>query len=190
MLATLLNDSGVPKRGEPGMLSGEFYFGDECLANAVWVSLRPLEVLGPWDDAWLWLHKPDTSKTLGLHMYDRIRQSYGDSRYVEECPVHQFRGYEHADLCTVLTVALINEWSLHLLTAQDYARVFISQSSGAEVWVRDKGQLDRLESQLRSHGIQMSRNEFQFEASRLTGDGAAASSPKPHSGLTQESGSE
>ena len=160
-LATLLGADGMPRRGEPDMLGGLFYFGDECLANAYWVALRLIEVLGPWEDAWLWLNKPDTSKRYGLHMYQRLRQSYEDFRLIEEAPVHWFRGYEHADLCTFLTVALLSEWSLYLLTFEGYGQVFVSQSSGAEVWVRGQRQLDALAASLKSHRIEMRTTPFQ-----------------------------
>ena len=95
------------------------------------------------------------------NLYQRLRQSYEDFRLIEEAPVHWFRGYEHADLCTFLTVALLSEWSLYLLTFEGYGQVFVSQSSGAEVWVRGQRQLDALAASLKSHRIEMRTTPFQ-----------------------------
>jgi hypothetical protein len=124
-LATMLDGEQLPRRGDPGMTCGLFYFGDESLVNAFWIALRLIESVGPWNEAWLWLHQPDTAKRNGLHLYDRLRLSYGERRLVGEAPVHQFQGYEQADVCSVLTAALLNEWSLYVITSHDYGRLYV-----------------------------------------------------------------
>src|SRR5690242_4044391 len=97
VLASQLDERGLPRRGEGGMRSGLFYFGDQYLTNTFWVALRLIETVGPWEDAYLWLHNPDTSKRDGLHLAYRLRQSYGELRALQEAPVHQFHGYERPD---------------------------------------------------------------------------------------------
>ena len=159
-LSTLLDANLLPRRGEPGMKCGLFYFGDEVLANAFWIALRLIEGVGPWEEAWLWLHKPDTYKRYGLHLYNRLRLSYGEHRLIDDAPVHHFHGYEHADLCSFLAVALLNEWSFYLVTSQDYGRLYVSQSSGAELWVHEPEALERLGAELQAHNITMSVRSF------------------------------
>lgn len=153
VLSSYLADDGKPRRRDVDMKGGRFYFGAESVANVYWVVFRLVESVGPWEDAWLWLESPDTWKRQGLHLFNRLRQSYGELRTIKEAPVHQFHGYEEADLCSFMTVALLNEWSLYLVTSHDYGRLFVSQSSGAEVWIRDEAELRKLTESLSSHGI-------------------------------------
>jgi len=157
---SLLGENNLPRLGEPEMNCGLFYFGDECLTNTFWVALRMIESVGPFEAAWLWVHEPDTWKRNGLHLYDRLRLSYGDHRLIGEAPVHQFSGYEQADLCSFLSVAIINEWSFYIVTSHDYGRLFVSQSSGAEVWVRKPETLDSLVNDLKSHDIAITVQPF------------------------------
>src|SRR5690349_13329783 len=95
-LVSYLGDDQQPRRGERTMRCARFYFGDQSVANAYWIALRLLECIGSWEDAWLWLNKPDTWNRQGLHLYTRLRQSYGELRTVQEAPVQQFHGYEDA----------------------------------------------------------------------------------------------
>lgn len=155
VLASWLGDDGKPRRGEANMKAGRFYFGSESLANVYWVVNRLVECVGPWEDAWLWLDNPDTWKRQGLHLYTRLRHSYGDYRIVQEAPVHQFHGYEEADLGSFMAVAVINEWAMYLVTSHDYGRLFVSQSSGAQVWMHDGNALDKLATNLQAHGIDL-----------------------------------
>ena len=143
-----------------------FYFGEESIANAYWVALRLIECVGPWEEAWLWLNKPDTWKRQGLHLFNRLRQSYGEIGLIEESPVQQFYGYEEADLCSFVVAAVMNEWSFYLFTSHDYGRLFVSQSSGAEVWVSNDVDMQPLATALESHGISLAidSNSFQTKA--------------------------
>ena len=156
-----LAEDQYPKRGEPNMKCGLFYFGDETVPNTFWIARRLVESLGHWEEACLWLNQPDTWKRNGFHLYNRLRQSYGDYRLVTEAPVHQFYGYEQADLCSFVAVALINEWSFYLFSSHDYGRLFVSQSSGAQLWVGESEDLAELIADLKSHRIAMSVSPFQ-----------------------------
>ena len=61
-----------------------------------------------------------------LHLYYRLRQSYGDVRLLEEAPGHLFLDYEGADLVSFLQVGLLCGWDMHLIPAEGYARAFVS----------------------------------------------------------------
>src|SRR5262245_41123451 len=104
-LASWLGEDGKVRRGEPNMKCARFYVGAESFTKLYWVGFRLMECLGPWEEAWLWLEDPDTWNRQGLHLYTKLRQSYGDSRLVTEAPVHQFYGFEAADLRSFMTVA-------------------------------------------------------------------------------------
>jgi hypothetical protein len=87
-LAPVLGADGRVRRGEPGMQSARFYAGAQPIANVYWVAAVLLEVLNDWEDAWLCLEDADTWKRQGLHLFNRLRLSYGETRLVRETPVH------------------------------------------------------------------------------------------------------
>jgi hypothetical protein len=64
--------------------------------------------------------------TENLHLYYRLRQSYGDPRLLHEAPGHLFLEYEAADLVSFLEVGIVCGWDIHLLPARGYARAFVS----------------------------------------------------------------
>ena len=61
-----------------------------------------------------------------LHLYYRLRQSYGDQRLLHEAPGHYLLDYESADLVSFLEVAILCGWDAHLLPVTGYARAFVS----------------------------------------------------------------
>jgi hypothetical protein len=61
-----------------------------------------------------------------LHLYYRLRQSYGENRLLHEAPGHYFLDYEGPDLVSFLEVAIICGWDAHLLPVTGYARAFVS----------------------------------------------------------------
>src|SRR5213075_2156110 len=83
LLANQLGDDGKPTCSPPDTTGARFYFGSSSLADTYWVALRLIECVGPWEDAWLWLDNPDTWKRQGLHLYNKLRQSYGELRLIK-----------------------------------------------------------------------------------------------------------
>jgi hypothetical protein len=153
ILNSWLATDGSLRRGGPDTKRVRFYIGSEPFTKLNGVVFRLLECLGPWEEAWLWLEEPTTWNRPGLHLYTRLRQSYGELRLVTESPVHQFYGFEHIDLCSFVTVALMNEWSFALVTSHDYARLFVSRSSGGEIWFSGEERLQAIEANLTAIGI-------------------------------------
>lgn len=153
VLGPWLGEDGTPRRGEPNMKCVRFYVGSESFRRLFWVVFRLLESLGAWEDAWLWLDERDTWNRQGLHLYTRLRQSYGDLRLLSEAPVHQFHGFEANDLCSFMAVALLNEWAFAVVTSHDYGRLFVSRSSGVEIWLQDDDLLHALKASLTGGGI-------------------------------------
>ncbi len=154
-LAHCVGSDGRPIVRGADMKGARFYFGEEPLANIYWVAFRLVECIGSWEDAWLWVDRPDTWKRQGLHLFNRLRESYGQQSLITDKPVHQFHGYEEADLCSFVAVVALNEWAMYLLTSHDYGRLHVSQSSGAEVWTRDAEVLPGLARNLQKYGIEM-----------------------------------
>jgi hypothetical protein len=61
-----------------------------------------------------------------LHLYYRVRQTYGDYRLLHEAPGHLFLEYETEDLATFLQVAMLNGWGGYMLTQAGYVNAFFS----------------------------------------------------------------
>ena len=67
-----------------------------------------------------------------LHLYYRLRQSYGDQRLLDEAPAHLFLDYESADLVSFLQVGILCGWDMHLIPSGGYARAFVSHDEYIE----------------------------------------------------------
>jgi hypothetical protein len=88
-------------------------------------SLQPREACLLWVTDWnIWEEN--------LHLYYRLRQSYGDPRLLHEAPGHLFLGYEGPDLVSFLEVAVLCGWDAHLLPGAGYARAFVSHDEFVE----------------------------------------------------------
>jgi hypothetical protein len=83
--------------------------------------LRPREACLIWVTAWgIWRSSEN------LHLYYRLRQSYGDQRLLDEAPALLFLDYEAADLVSFLEVGIACGWDMHLIPFVGYARMFVS----------------------------------------------------------------
>jgi len=65
-----------------------------------------------------------------LHLYYRLRQSYGDLRLLREATGHLFQEYEDADLASFLQLGIVNGWDMHVFPDLQYgepdtARAFL-----------------------------------------------------------------
>jgi hypothetical protein len=67
-----------------------------------------------------------------LHLYYRLRQSYGDQRLLHEAPGHYFLQHEGPDLASFLEVAILCGWDVHLLPSAGYSRAFVSHDEFVE----------------------------------------------------------
>lgn len=79
-----------------------------------------------------------------LHLYYRLRQSYGDSRLLREAPGHLFLDYEDADLASFLQLGIVNGWDMHLFPElaygeSDTARAVICHDEWISLHHREDG---------------------------------------------------
>jgi hypothetical protein len=94
---------------------------------------RELErALQPWEACLLWVTDWGIWSSDNLHLYYRLRQSYGDLRLLDEAPAHLFLDYEAADLVSFLEVGIISGWDMHLIPFAGYARAFVSHDEFVE----------------------------------------------------------
>jgi hypothetical protein len=95
-------------------------------------ALQPREACLLWVTDWgVW------GSSENLHLYYRLRQSYGELRLLDEAPAHLFLDYEAADLISFLQVGLLCGWDMHLIPAVGYARLFVSHDEFVEFVAED-----------------------------------------------------
>jgi hypothetical protein len=82
-----------------------------------------------------------------LHLYYRLRQSYGDHRPLHEAPGHYFLKHERADLVTFIDLALQFGWGGHLFHGSSKRRMFLSHDGLLRVdsAVLDRGVIDSID---------------------------------------------
>lgn len=55
-----------------------------------------------------------------LHLYYRLRQSYGDLRLLHEATGHLFLEHEDADLVSFLQLGIVSGWDMHVFPQLSY----------------------------------------------------------------------
>lgn len=76
-----------------------------------------------------------------LHLYYRLRRSYGDNRHLSDAPGHQFLKHEGADLATFIDLAIQFGWGGYLFLHPNDTQVRISHDSWVQIFtteVREK----------------------------------------------------
>lgn len=67
-----------------------------------------------------------------MHLFYRIRSSYGEGREINLAPGHLFSDYETADLITYVDLLLQFGWGAHLLQARSFPSIFFSHDGYAK----------------------------------------------------------
>jgi hypothetical protein len=94
---------------------------------------RQLErALQPREACLLWVTDWGIWRSENLHLYYRLRQSYGDQRLLDEAPAHLFLDYEGPDLVSFLEVGILCGWDMHLIPFVGYAWAFVSHDEFVE----------------------------------------------------------
>ncbi|HJU68995.1 MAG TPA: hypothetical protein VJ650_12225 [Gemmatimonadaceae bacterium] len=122
-----LTDSGLPTRPSQG---GPYARAPVSTATEFCRQLE--QALQPREACLLWVTDWGVWSSENLHLYYRLRQSYGDVRLLHEAPAHLFLDYEAADLISFLQVGLLCGWDMHLVPAVGYARLFVSHDEFVE----------------------------------------------------------
>jgi hypothetical protein len=89
--------------------------------------------LQPRDSCLLWVTTWGVwGSSENLHLYYRLRQSYGDLALLQEAPGHLFLKHESADLISFLQVGILCGWDMHLLPIGGYSQAFVSHDEFVE----------------------------------------------------------
>lgn len=71
------------------------------------------------------------------HLYYKLRQSYGDTRLLQDAPGHLFLGHETEDLASFLQLSMLNGWGGYVLTQADYVNSFFSHDEYIDFFAKD-----------------------------------------------------
>jgi hypothetical protein len=83
--------------------------------------------LGPFDECLLWVTQSGVwPSSENLHLFYRVRESYGERRLLEDAPGHLFLKHELADLTTFVQLGLSGGWDFYLIPTPTYAAAFVS----------------------------------------------------------------
>lgn len=124
-----LTDAGLPERpGRAARHARGPAAPEVAFARQVEAAIRP------WAECLLWVTEAGVwPSSENLHLYYRLRQSYGDRRRLADAPGHLFLDYEAADLVSFLQVGVLCGWDMHLVPAEPYARAFVSHDEFVEL---------------------------------------------------------
>lgn len=124
------------------------------LSRFIATSLEPYEECLLWVTTWgVW------GSSENLHMFYKLRESYGERRLLNDVPGHLFLGYEAADLATYIQLAIIFGWDFHLLHAPGYANKptgFVSHDEFMEFYFEDEKAADEMKKSLHDAEIEFS----------------------------------
>jgi hypothetical protein len=91
-----------------------------------------------------------------LHLFRRLRSSYGEGRSLEDAPGQVFGAGESDDLTSFVQLAILNIWDFHLLAAGSRARVFASHDEFLHLFLQDRVLLSSVQA-----GLSSARVEFE-----------------------------
>jgi hypothetical protein len=101
------------------------------------------------DDCLLWITEFGVwPSSENMHLYYRLRESYGDLRLLQEAPAHLCLKHETAELTTLLQLTLLFGWDAYLLPRSDHLAFFCSHDEFVECYSRSDEQLTDLKGAL------------------------------------------
>jgi hypothetical protein len=79
-----------------------------------------------------------------LHVYYRLRQTYGDKRLLNEAPGHLFLTHEAEDLASFLQISMLNGWGGYVLTEAGYVNAFFSHDEYIDFFAESEDRLEEV----------------------------------------------
>ena len=129
------DDSSLyPQVPAPGHASLRYEFEREPGHRLFYLAREVVRALGPFHDCLLWATETGVwPSNENLHLYYRLRNSYGDHHTVEERPGTLVLEHEAVDLVSFVHLGMLFGWDMLLLTSHDYGRVFVSHDGWFEL---------------------------------------------------------
>jgi hypothetical protein len=108
---------------------------DMKISRLTWLSRAIAEYLEPFDECLLWVTLWGVwGSSENLHLYYRLRESYGDRRQLSAGPGHLFAVHEDSDLATFVQLGLMFGWDFYLLTSPISQMAFVSHDEFIQIY--------------------------------------------------------
>jgi hypothetical protein len=88
-----------------------------------------------------------------LHLFYRLRQTYGETRLLHEAPGHLCLNFESAEVVTLVHLGILFGWDLHLIPTSGYARAFVCHDEWVEIAFDDAAQFGKTGKELQAAGL-------------------------------------
>jgi hypothetical protein len=152
-LLVVLDDRRKPTRdlGKPHRLRCGF---PKSFTQMFWFSRYIEAALQPRQSCLVWVTEwgifPSNEN---LHLFYRLRQTYGETRLLPEAPGHLCLNFESAEVLTLIHLGMLFGWDFHLILTSGYARAFVSHDEWVEMAFDDAAQLEATVRDLRNAGL-------------------------------------
>ena len=88
-----------------------------------------------------------------MHLFYRLRQTYGETRLLHEAPGHLCLDGESAEVVTLIHLAILFGWDLHLLPTAGHSRAFVCHDEWVEVGFDHERPGQELMNELQDGGL-------------------------------------
>lgn len=144
-----LTDKNVPVRPHLGAAFSIVCEVPTAYEKMAWFARLIATSFTNFDQCLLWVtHHGASPANENLHLFYRLRQSYGEIRLLEEAPGHLFHSYEIQDLATFVQLSILSGWEAHMLPSEEPVTSFLSHDEWVEFYAKEESQLAHIKHQL------------------------------------------
>ena len=144
LIASMLGPDGRPVIPGPGQRAKRVSFEGVADHSYFGRAQAALNDVGYFDWCVLWVVLTGVWRSNeNLHLYYRLRQSYGDFAHVEDVQGIVGLRHELVDIATFLHLGMLFGWEMYLVTNYDEGRLFVSHDGWYEVSVAGDHEADK-----------------------------------------------
>ena len=97
-------------------------------------AIKIVAALGSFEWCLLWVTTSGVwPSNENLHLYYRLRQSYGNHTHLDQQPALVALKHEKEDLITFVHLGMLNGWDMKLITSHDYGRALVAHDGFFEL---------------------------------------------------------
>ena len=146
------------ERGSPSVvpdLSATFGFEHKPAYTYYFLSKSLVSMLGAFDWALLWVTGWGVwASNENLHLYYRVRESYGNANHLHDQPAIVSLRHEERDLTTFVHLGMLFGWDMTLVANQDRCRIHVSHDGYVQVMPSEGSEMEEIQSELEELGLQ------------------------------------
>jgi hypothetical protein len=128
-------NNGFPDCEPKGSYALRVSYENEPGHRHYWIARQLVQALNPdWDTCMFWVGTEGVwPSNENLHLFYRLRKSYGEESHLGDRPALFALKHEVADVESFVHLALLFGWDGYLVTSHDYARVHMNHDGFAVV---------------------------------------------------------